>query len=273
MRFRATTHQRKVLLLAELEGVVGVLDLLHVAALCLPRWLVDALPVDEARLDLVEELDEDEAVAQVLVEVVDERVDAERVHPVAERLLVAVLLNLLELLDGDVGGQVERRVGVEHVGDEGEVELLVALDDVGRAHKLAAVDLLGLLQHALRALRLVGDAERGRVDAGPGGRDLLDQDRVALRVLDVLAEVGHPPRRAGGLEVVVEPAQQQLLRGQRHQRLQVLPALEQRRHAGHIGQVDASEQADLFKFKKRKKAVRRAGLKRAGRDEKGGNRE
>ena len=56
-------------------------DLLHEHA-HLVELLVHALPVDDARLDDVIELEDDDARVQVAVEVIDVRRHAHRVHPV-----------------------------------------------------------------------------------------------------------------------------------------------------------------------------------------------
>lgn len=50
---------------------------------------------------------------------------------------------------------MQGRVFVEQVGDEGQVELGVAADDVGGGDELAAAEALGLLQHALGPLHVV----------------------------------------------------------------------------------------------------------------------
>ncbi len=48
-----------------------------------PDSLDDPLPVDDARLDDVEDLEHDEPVVEVAVQVVDVRVHTQGVHPVA----------------------------------------------------------------------------------------------------------------------------------------------------------------------------------------------
>ena len=85
------------------------------------------------------------------------------------------------------------------------------LDDIGGAHELAAVHLLGVLQHGLCALLQVAHTQRAQVDAQLCRRDLLQQVRVCLRVLDVAAKVADAQAAAALAQVVVDPAQQQLL--------------------------------------------------------------
>lgn len=50
---------------------------------------------------------------------------------------------------------MQGRVFVEQVGDEGQVELGVAADDVGGGDELAAAEALCLLQHALGSLHII----------------------------------------------------------------------------------------------------------------------
>lgn len=50
---------------------------------------------------------------------------------------------------------MQGRVFVEQVGDEGQVELGVATDNVGGGDELAAAEALGLLQHALGSLHVI----------------------------------------------------------------------------------------------------------------------
>lgn len=50
---------------------------------------------------------------------------------------------------------MQGRVFVEQVGDEGQVELGVAADDVGGGDELAAAEALSLLQHALGSLHVI----------------------------------------------------------------------------------------------------------------------
>ena len=57
---------------------------------------------------------DDETILQVVVQIVDIRIDAHRVHPVAIGLLLARLLD--NVLDDDVFGRVQRRVSVEQIG-------------------------------------------------------------------------------------------------------------------------------------------------------------
>jgi len=44
---------------------------------------------------------------------------------------------------------------VEQVGDERQVQFLVALDDVGGRHETSTAELVSLLQHELRTRRQV----------------------------------------------------------------------------------------------------------------------
>ncbi len=67
-------------------------------------------------------------------------------------LLAGLVVNLgqIHVRDG-----LQGRVVVEEVGDEGEVQFVVAVDDLAWGQELTAADLLRLLQHPLGALRQV----------------------------------------------------------------------------------------------------------------------
>lgn len=49
----------------------------------------------------------------------------------------------------------QRRIFVEHIGHEGEVEFGVSTDDVSRGDKLSTAEPVGLLQHGLCPLHVV----------------------------------------------------------------------------------------------------------------------
>jgi len=55
----------------------------------------------------------------------------------------------------DVVARFQARVVVEKVGDERQVQLLVAIDDVRWRHERATAESVGLLQHQLRTRRQV----------------------------------------------------------------------------------------------------------------------
>lgn len=125
---------------------------------------VDLAPVDAARVDLVHDAQEDEAISEVLEEVVDERIDAQRVDPQREGARLAGALRgeepLLELAALLFGQRLETRVRVEEVGHESEVQLRVAGHDITRLQELSAVELGRVLQNHLGALVQVWLLER-----------------------------------------------------------------------------------------------------------------
>lgn len=74
--------QRKLQLLAQIDCVIAILQLLHESAQR-RKTLVHLLPIDDARLDDVEQLENGQAIGQIRVQPVDVRRHAHRVHPVA----------------------------------------------------------------------------------------------------------------------------------------------------------------------------------------------
>ncbi len=114
------TRQRELNLLAELDGVVGVLEGLEAHQLLAFAWLVHVSPVYAARNDLVVCLQNDCAVLEVLVERLYNRFDVKRVEPQSKDTSLTLscsvkVVNLGLLLLGD---GVEAGVCVEQVGDE-----------------------------------------------------------------------------------------------------------------------------------------------------------
>ena len=157
-------------LLAEFDGVVRVLDGLeaHKFAAGSGRF-VDVAPVDAAWDDFVVGLEEDGAVAEVVEEGVDGRLDVEGVEPEGEDAGFALAFGVevfhLELFF--FGDRVEARVGVEKVGDEGEVEFRVAGYKGGGGKKFAAVESVGVLEDFFGSLEEVAGLE-GRAAADVG---------------------------------------------------------------------------------------------------------
>ena len=76
-------------------------------------------------------------------------------------------------------------------------------------------------------------------------RDLAQQVDVGDRVADVAGEVRDLPAAVGARQVVVDPADEDLLRRQPHQLLEALALEEERREARVLVEVDVAEQADL----------------------------
>lgn len=178
-------------LLAELDCVVCVFESLEAHQLLAFPWLVDVAPVYTAWNDLVVCLQNDGTVLEVLVEVLYHRLDVQGVEPQSKDTGFALALgievvNLSLLL---LGNGLEARVCVEQVCDKSQVELGVAGYERCRCQELAAVEGVGILEDAFGALEEVGLLERG---AGAGlGRELVEQDRVVLAILDVGGEVGN----------------------------------------------------------------------------------
>jgi len=87
--------------------------------------------------------------------------------------------------------------------------------------------------------------QRSGGDGGVRRRDLLQQVRVGDRVLDVGREVSDLALTAGALEMVVDPANKQLLGRQQHQVVQGLAVLQQRHELLVMDEVDRRQQTDL----------------------------
>jgi len=137
-------------LLAEIYSVVAVLNLLELVQRLLG---VDLGPINGSWVNLVHDLQDDQTVTQVSEQVVHEGIDAERVHPQGKGTRLAGSLGskepFLELGLFGFGEGLEAGVGVEQVGDEGQVELGVAGNNVAGLEELAAAELVSVLEHPL----------------------------------------------------------------------------------------------------------------------------
>lgn len=236
------TNERELELRSDGDSVVAVLDLLHVASDGLPGGMVDLFPVDDTRLDLIQKLQKNKTITQVLVQMVDEGVDTEGVHPVTVGLLLTGLLNdlLNDLLDG-----LERRVVVEQVSDESQVELSITIDDIGGTDELAAIDLVGLLKHLLGTAVLIRLSHSISVDSGVLGSDLLQQDGVGLRISDISSKVLDATVRSSLTQVVVDPTQEKLISGKLEKILDGLSGLQKAVQLGMRLQVDLGKETNL----------------------------
>jgi hypothetical protein len=147
-------------------------------------------PVDGFRDHFVVGLQQDVAVFQVLEEGLHHGLDVERVEPQREDAGLALALGV-EVVDVGfflLGYGVEPRVGVEEVGDEGEVELWVAGDEGGGRQEFAAVEAVGVVEDLFGALVKVGGLERPA--RACVRRQLVEEDGVVFPVFDVFGEVG-----------------------------------------------------------------------------------
>jgi hypothetical protein len=128
----------EVKLLAKFNAIVAVFKFLVGVG-----WvLVDTLPVDNSRRNLVEEFKENNTITKIIVEIVDERVNTETVHPVSVGLFFTSFFDDNLDFDGSEGGPC-----VEEIGDEGEVEFLVALIDVLGSDELSAIEFISSLKN------------------------------------------------------------------------------------------------------------------------------
>lgn len=234
-------HQREIHRFPKLDRVIAVLQLLHELAQ-LGELFVHPVPVHRARFDDVVKLEDDQAVCQVRVEPVHVGDHAHRVHPVSIGLLLPGLLQRFQPYV--VLRLVQPRVIVEHVGDEGEIQLVYAVYHVARRHETSAAELGRLLQHNLGAGGVVGLHHSFESDASRVGRDLLDEVGVDLRVGDVRLEIVTPPHYTGVLQVMVHPSEEDRLGGEFEEVLDPLPVLQQGGQAWTVLEGDLVEQAD-----------------------------
>jgi len=136
--------KREVELLAKFDTIVAIFEFL----VCVGWVLVDTLPVDNSRRNLVKEFEEDNTIAKIIVEIVDERINTETVHPVSVGLFFTGFLDDDLDFDRSEGGP-----SVEEIGDEGKIEFLVTLVDVLGSDELSAIEFLGSLKHHLGSLQ------------------------------------------------------------------------------------------------------------------------
>mmetsp|Transcript_50019 Transcript_50019/g.130284 ORF Transcript_50019/g.130284 Transcript_50019/m.130284 type:complete len:289 (+) Transcript_50019:741-1607(+) len=211
----ADAHEREVeRILAKVDDVAAVLialeDHLHI--------LVDARPRDDAWADVIHGTQQHQPVAHVLEEIIAvDALEAKRIDPHAERALLpsVALVVISRKLGHQLGdlfllGRLEGGARVEQRRDECEVELVVATHDVRRLHRELCAEPRPLRRDVRRALGQVSLREDGGV-AALLGIDLLQEVGVELRVLQVRAKVSHALRAPRLLQMVVEPAHEELL--------------------------------------------------------------
>jgi len=138
--------KREVELLAEFNAIVAVFELL----VGVGRVLVDTLPIDNSGRNLVEKFEENNAIAKIVVEILDERINTKTVHPVSVGLFFTGFFDDDLDFDGSEGGP-----SVEEIGDEGKVEFLVTLVDVLCSNELSAFEFVGSLKYHLGSLQEV----------------------------------------------------------------------------------------------------------------------
>ncbi|KAL8962759.1 MAG: hypothetical protein Q9193_000878, partial [Seirophora villosa] len=178
-------------LLAEFDGVVGVLDRFEARDFAAARgWgFVHVAPVDAASYNFVVRLQEDGAVSEVVEERVDCGLDVERVEPECEdaRFAFSLGVEIFDLGFFLLGDGVEAWVGVEEVGYKGEVEFGVAGHEGGRREEFAAREFIGVLKDLFGALVEVAGLE-GRAGALVRGQ-LVQEDGVVVAFFDVGGEI------------------------------------------------------------------------------------
>ena len=241
----SNTDKRELEFLSNGDGIVCVFELLK---LCEGLLLVDLLPVDGSGGNLVKDAEEDKTVLEIVKEVCDKGLNSERVDPEGKGTGLARTLRgkepLLKRGEFLVGEGLETGVLVEEIGNKGEVELGVSLDDVTCGDELAAVELGGILEDGLGTLCGVVDLE-GCARALAWG-ELVEEDGVALRVLDISGKVGDTTGVSGVLEVVVEPAEKDLIGGKLEEVRDILSRLKKTVKLWVMRQTDLGKKTNLF---------------------------
>ena len=150
-------------LFAELDGVVCVFDGFEAHELgARGGTLVHVPPVDAAGDDLVVGLQEDGAVAEVVEEGYDGGLDVQGVEPESEDagFALAFGVEVFDLRFFFFGDGIEARVGVEKVGNKGEVELGVTGDKGCGGEEFTAFKFVGVVKNLLRSLKQIPGLKR-----------------------------------------------------------------------------------------------------------------
>ena len=134
-------------------------------------------------------------------------------------------------------------VSVEDLGDEGEVEVAVALYDVLRLDDGRHVDGLGTLDDLTSAILSIAQLQ-GSEPHGVG-IDLIQEIHVVLGILEIIGEVLDAAVSASLLQVVVEPTEENVLRRKGEQVLQLLLVLQENHELRGLLDVDGGEKLDL----------------------------
>jgi len=156
------------------------------------------VPVYGARFDNVIQLENHQAICQIWIEPVDVWWYTHRIHPVPISLFLARLLQWFQTLDIALRF-VQSGVIIEHISNEGQVELVNAIHNIAGRHESATAEFRGLLKHNLRAWHVIRLHQGLQSDSGGIRRDLLDEIGVDLRVRDVGLEIVAPPGDTGVL--------------------------------------------------------------------------
>jgi hypothetical protein len=228
------SDKREVQLLTELNAIVAVLELL----VGVGRILVDSLPVDDSGRDLVKELEEGNSVTEIFIESIDIRLHSKTVHPVSEGLLLSGLLDDGFEFDGGESGP-----GVEEIGNEGQIQLLISLVDIFGGDEFSAVQLFGSCQNHLGSLQQVRLLES--VSVAVLGSDLSEEHRVVLCIFDITREIVHFSIPSCCFQMIVEPSEEDLFNGELEEVLNGLSFLQKSIQLWMIHQIDSREQTNL----------------------------
>jgi len=127
--------------------------------------LLDAIPLDGLVVDLVDGLAQDNAIIETIIQVIDEDIlsvhvlEFERVNPEAERSFLPgsrdVIVDQTGWIEFFLGHLFETVLGVEHLGNEDDVDLDVTFDEILCTNNILAAHVLGVLDEDFGALKIV----------------------------------------------------------------------------------------------------------------------
>lgn len=134
-------------------------------------------------------------------------------------------------------------VGVEQVGDKGQVQFGVALHNRTSSDVFAAAQLFSVHEHGLGTFVEVTDLQTSAV--AEVGLELVQQHSVAFRVLDVARKVVDAFRDTCLPQMVVDPSQQDLVSGELQKGVQRLALFQQADQFRVVQQVDLGVETNL----------------------------
>ena len=142
-------------------------------------------PIYAAGNHFVVGLKENAAIAKIIEEGVDGRLDVQRVEPKSENtsFTLAFRIEVFDLEFLFFGNRVETRVSVEKISNEGEVKLWVSSYKGGWRKEFATVQSVSILKNLFGTLEKVSGLEGAT--AAEIWSQLVEEDSVIVAFLDV----------------------------------------------------------------------------------------